>query len=166
MKILGIDPGFNGAFALFDSAQKEILFYDVPTVITTASRHEYDIPGILAIFKNDCIAYCILEQSFAMPGQGVISMFSIGKGFGIYLGLLSALRIPFEVVHPKKWQKVCGIVGGKTDGKNNQAYLVASRLFPYVVKDLVTPRGRIIDGRVDALLLVEYGRKTLVGYDN
>lgn len=158
MLILGIDPGLKGALAVLDTANNKIELHDAPVVNIKNSRYEYDILKIVRILESTHVDICILEQSFAMPGQGGVSMFSIGKGFGMYQGILMALHIPFEIVHPKKWQKICGVMGGKISGKNKHAFIVASRLFQSA--ELITQRGRIIDGRVDALLLVEYGRRS------
>jgi hypothetical protein len=32
MIILGIDPGLNGAFAFYDTGEKALMVYDMPTV--------------------------------------------------------------------------------------------------------------------------------------
>jgi hypothetical protein len=62
-----------------------------------------------------------------------------------------ALSVPLIEVPPKEWQKDLGIKNGKNDDAKSQAYLIASRMFPS--SDLVRVRGRILDGRSDALLI-------------
>ena len=103
---------------------------------------------------------CILEFAQAFPGQGAVSNFSTGNGFGVYKGVLTALQIPFEIVHPKKWQKVYSIAK-KT---KEQSYAIASQLFPLV--NFLGKKGAIKDGRSDAILMAEYGRRQLTTFNN
>ncbi len=47
----------------------------------------------------------ILEQAQAMPKQGVASTYNFGRGFGIWLGILGALEIPYRTVRPSQGRK-------------------------------------------------------------
>ena len=69
----------------------------------------------------------------------------------------TGLGVSLIEVPPKEWQREFGIKGGKGDDTKAQSYLIASRMFPGV--ELKGPRGAILDGRADALLIAEYGRR-------
>ena len=68
------------------------------------------------------------------------------------------LQIPYEFVTPRKWQKVVYDSAKKLDDPKRQSFELASRLFPTL--EFKTRRGRILDGRSDAMLIAEYARKT------
>ena len=46
-----------------------------------------------------------IEKVHSMPGQGVASMFNFGKGYGIWIGILAALKISKTLVTPQEWKK-------------------------------------------------------------
>ena len=97
-----------------------------------------------------------------MPGQGVRSTFSIGFGFGIWQGLLTALQMPFELVSPQRWQREM-FAGVNRDDTKAASALVAQRLRPDV-DWRATPRCRKPhDGLTDAFCIAEYGRRRLAG---
>ena len=141
---------------------KKITLLDIPTITEKVSnkiRNRYDVNALADIFKEFPAgsSFAVLEKSTAMPGQGVTSMFSIGLGFGMYQGILSMQRISYEIVHPKRWQKEFHI---HTDTKS-QAFQIASRLFPEA--EMSTPRGRILTGRSDSILMCEWARRKHTG---
>jgi len=89
-----------------------------------------------------------------MPGQGVSSMFNYGMGYGIYKGIFAALDIPFQEVPPVKWKREFSL--DKDKSKSIQA---AKQLFPKEAINLLKSK----DGRSEALLLAEYGRRKYKG---
>jgi hypothetical protein len=101
---------------------------------------------------------CFVERNRPYPREGVISSFTLGEQVGLVLGYLIALDIPFQVIYPQTWYKHFTIT--KDRGTKNASYEKASDLFPRAV--LKTERGRIIDGRCDALLIAEFARRTYV----
>ena len=50
--------------------------------------------------------HVVIEESQAMPGQGSRSMFTIGYGYGIWLGLLPPSRFPYTSVRPAAWKRL------------------------------------------------------------
>lgn len=174
MIIIGIDPGLSGGIVfLFEKVKPEI--YEIP-VIKTGKKKEYDLKRLCEIFHSDDLksilqvhydftyTYSIwaypdvrvfVEKQQAFPKQGVVSTFRLGYGQGIFEGLLSALKIPYQLISPREWQKYWRIYGKGKETKN-KAYLVASKLYRDL--ELKTKRGKIKDGICDALLIAEYGR--------
>ena len=69
-----------------------------------------------------------LEQAQAMPGQGVSSTFSTGRGFGVWEGVLGALDVPYRVVRPSVWVKKA-LAGVPGEGKERSVRF-ALQMFP------------------------------------
>lgn len=154
---VGIDPGLTGAVAEIDIEDRIVTLFDTPiTTIKVGKKIKTDyMPSEMAsILERYTGTFChvFIEKVGAMPGQGVVSMFGFGKGFGLWLGILAALALPYTLVTPQAWKKV--IMEGKAD--KDAARLRAQELFPKVTGDL--SRKKDI-GRADALLIAEYGRR-------
>lgn len=151
---LGIDPGKGGSIsAIVEEFGTTGLMVKPTPVIQMKTKREYDVNAMRGLLMNypTNITFCVLEKSQAMPGQGVTSMFSIGKGYGIWLGLLSALMIPFIEVHPATWSKQL-LHGQGGDGKDRN-FQKASQLFPSW-----QPKHKYEREWADSILLAEYGR--------
>ena len=162
--ILAIDPGLNGALAFLSGhgKKREVIVLDMPIYEIKDGKHikrHIDRKRLLEIFRPvDADNYIVfIESQQAYPGQGAVSNYSTGFGFGLLLMLLDAFDLSYEIVHPKAWQKQFSIKGS-TKG---QACAVAERLFPGVT--LRGPRGRQLDGRADALLIGVYGQRKTNG---
>jgi crossover junction endodeoxyribonuclease RuvC len=168
-RIISIDPGVTGAVCVLDP-DGNIEFYDTPTVKVKSGK----------TFKNmlDPMAITILLQSLAldrdvtltiekvnaMPGRGkngelqtigATSAFNFGMGFGIWIGVISALYIPFQQVHPRTWKK---LVMFGMDKEKDASRIKAMQLYPKTAKDLNLKKHH---GRADALLIAEWTRRTL-----
>ena len=160
MKVFcGIDPGKDGSLA--------ILGYSETPIIVPFSETEYaDHLRRVAPFSTEGTegvagrheTFAVVEHVNAMPGQGVTSCFSFGQNFGFILGLLTAFRIPYELVRPQKWKKEFSCTSDK-----NTSIEVARRLFPGV--DLRrTPRcQKPHDGVCEALLMASYAKRHFGG---
>lgn len=142
MKVwIGIDPGQNGAICFL---------YDDGTINFVDWEHRvYALMELIEIKKSQSneIIGCYLEKVHSMPRQGVASTFKFGTNFGWWQGALQALSIGFELISPQAWMK--GIVPPRSDKKAIAG--IASQIYPNVT--LRTPRGALMDGRADALLI-------------
>ena len=151
---IGIDPGLFGAVALIDQAGTLVALHDTPTLtlcVARGTRHDYDVPGMVALLRPYAGAglHVVIEQSQPMPGQGTRSMFTCGYGYGLWLGMLGALQIPYTTVRPRVWKRRLGL------GKDKEASrLRAQQLFPSA--DL---RHKKDHGRAEALLLAWYSQR-------
>lgn len=146
----GIDPGKSGAIALISGDLARV--WDTP-VASDGKKSRYLLASMREILVASPNTMAFLEQAHAMPGQGVTSMFAFGEGYGIWQGLLGGLQIPFEVVTPRAWKKE--MLAGRPKGKS-AARIRAQELFPQLEPEL-----RLVkhDGRADALIIAEYGRR-------
>lgn len=157
---IGIDPGLDGAVAAIDEHGSIISLQDTPTLIVkkgAGTKRAYAETAMVTILEaldtqisKGNITVVGIENVHSMPGQGVTSMFSMGTGFGLWLGILAALRLRHVRVEPTKWKKAMGIPSGSA---KDESIVRAVRLFP------TAPLSRKKDhGRADALLLAEYLR--------
>ena len=144
MTYIGIDPGKGGALALISESG-----------IVTAS-FDFDTYRDILFRVDEKNAVCCLEHVSAMPKQGVTSMFNFGENFGWIEGVLSAYRIPFELVRPQKWKKAFSITGDK-----NSSIQVCKRLFPEASLKRTEKCKTDDDGIAEALLMAEYARRYL-----
>ena len=168
MIIGGVDLGFNGAIVTINPDLVSVL--DMPTFTTMKNHKErraYDISVIQKIF--DCSLkscdYVFVEKvqpvMAKFGGTSGASNFHLGFGLGVFQSMLECYKIKYELVPAKEWQKYFGVVRPKDADKSwetkGPVYETAHRLFPTV--ELATPRGRLLDGRSDALLIAEWGRR-------
>lgn len=153
--IIGVDPGASGAVAVLDHEGVLIYLIDMPTIelrVGKANKHRVSpelLAEDLADYAGNATAW--VEQVTAMPGQGVSSMFAFGESYGIVKGVLAALGIRINLVTPAKWKKSMELNAGK-DGSRAKAVQMwpkSAELFKRV-KD---------DGRAEAALIAEYGRR-------
>lgn len=159
--VLGIDPGLDGAAVLL-AGDEPPHFFDTPTLNVgrgKAVRRVYAETEMARTIRDIAAEtpglFAFLEQVHSMPGQGVRSMFTMGTGYGLWLGILSALQIPFAVVTPQRWK------GALMDGQGKEkdaSRARAMQLFPTASASLA--RKKDVD-RADALLIAEYGRRIL-----
>lgn len=136
-RIIGLDPGLLGGASLFQDG--EFLCIHRTPVIKGKGKSQYNLPGMLELLESfQPIKRAYLEKAGAFPGQGATSGFRFGMGFGIWLGLLGGLRIPFELVSPQRWQKgVLVDVPGKDPKLRGRLFI--SQAFPElkIQKDLI-----------------------------
>jgi crossover junction endodeoxyribonuclease RuvC len=157
MRVLGIDPGANGALAVVQGGRLVDLV-DMPTLATKrGSREVREVNAALlgsALRKLLPIDAAYIEQVGAMPGQGVSSMFAFGRAVGVVEGVLGALAVPTTRVPPQTWQRSMRVRGGK-DGARERAM----QTYPANVDAFARKKD---DGRADAALIAGYGYDELV----
>lgn len=143
---IGIDPGKSGGIAYIDTKDN------------VSGTEPYSDTALIDLCKE--VKYseviCCLEKVGAMPGQGVVSMFSFGKSVGYIKGVLESSRIPYQEITPQKWKREFGLTSDKAASAE-----VCRKLFPDVCL-LATPRcKKPHDGMAEALLMAEYARRKL-----
>jgi len=87
-RVVGIDPGLNGALALLEGAKLTDLT-DMPT-------HAKRVNGRLVaetLMRWDP-DYVVIEDVHSMPKQGVASSFLFGLNTGIVIGAVQACGLP------------------------------------------------------------------------
>lgn len=153
---IGIDPGISGAMALLDAAGRPRALFDTPT-LNLETRREYDLAQMRQTLEwvlAEGKTRAALELVHAMPGQGVVSMWRMGYGVGIWEGLLAALKVPVERVSPQRWKGV--MLNGLPKGKDASRYR-AKALWPEWAERFSLKKH---DGRAEACLIAEWLRRT------
>ena len=154
---LGIDPGKLGAVALIDKYGNCIRLFDLPYLKTLDLNQ-------LNIFLEDFIGdnvFVIIEEPRVVSAK---LMKSDGKGFNIGLGQvrttflnygkliaffeLSGFKI--KEISPQAWKNKFNL-----DSDKKKSIELARKLFPDQIHKLMLSK----DGRAEALLIAEYGRK-------
>ena len=168
MIYIGIDPGLTGALAVIDSETKNISFVDTPVVeirVGKKMKHQQDAYVISSLLRALCVdkdVMVTIEKVQAMPGSdgkggrqamGATSAFNFGLGFGMWLGILAALEIPHQQVHPATWKAV--MMRDSTKDKD-ASRVKAMQLYPKTAKDLTRKKDH---GRADALLMAVWAMK-------
>ena len=151
MIYLALDPGVTGAFAAIDDAGQLVALHDLP-IIRDGKLAFVDAPELVSYMfaaRDGRPARIYVERVGSMPGQGVASSFAFGVGFGSLLGACRYLAMPLELVTPAVWKKALGLSADKRASLGK-----ARMLFPTAELHLAKH-----DGRGDALLLAEYGRR-------
>lgn len=165
---LGIDPGSDGYLAVIDNGEYRFLpIEDTPML---------EIGKFVGEFRDtQCVA--VLEDVHSVFGSSAQGTFNFGLSKGFLLGLLIAHRIPYVLVAPKDWQSGVWINADKEYTTQKQklknggektvrkvetkqtSYNAALRLFPDVDFRKSARCTKPHDGKVDALLMAEYGRR-------
>lgn len=164
MIYLGIDPGLAGAVAMVGDAGPVVADtpVDLGALRSGKRRRDYLISDMRTILEEWQLlskevtlqhgTLCALEYVGPRPGQGVSSMFRMGRGLGLWEGLLVALEIPYVKVSPVTWKRAYNLLG---QGKQ-QSRINAQQRFPTV--DVSKKRH---DGRADALWLALFAQEHL-----
>lgn len=174
MIFVGIDPGLHGAFAALDDAGDVVTVLPIPIIRPEEGRADYDLVACRALFGGYRAVqlHVTVEKLWPLPARfkrkggkeqegGTIANYNRGVSRG-WAWMLTALQIPYELVPPQAWQRVmlAGIPGEDT---GQRSILAAKKRWPRV--DLRrSERARIDDdGKSDALLLAEFGRRKRMG---
>lgn len=166
---VGIDPGASGGLALI--ADDRVASWDLPMLrrevrrsrdtarSTKGSVSILDYGEVTEAFRvladSGRVAVCVLEKIPPRTSPGRLTIGDV-KAFGSYMLwplFLYALRFAVREVAPVVWKKFFGLTGQPKTAHR----AVALQRFP----GCEAIRLRSKDGRVDALLLAEYGKRQI-----
>lgn len=152
----GIDCGLSGAIALIPKIGKNVLLFNNYTYKNEKGKKSFNMKTILSIFKEYDIIDCAIEQTQVLPHQGSVSGWTIGLNNGILIGLLFACYINYTIVNPRKWIKYY------TDKAYTKelGYKLVCKLYPDIKNELKGPKGGLLDGKCDAILIAHYIKET------
>ncbi len=162
--VIGIDPGLAGGIAILDGDAAEA--HVMPTLKDPRGRGRIiDTRRLLEMIEANIkedqgLPHVFVETQRPMLGQGVRSMFTIGKGVGILEGLCSALHVPFEFLQPRRWQTAM-FAGLPHKDTKAAAIKRASEPFPRVSLLATARCTKLHHGLADARLIATFGRRML-----
>ena len=153
-RIMGIDPGIGGAFALIENCAI-VDTADMPIREERKSnggiRRRVDAEGVAALVDRWAPQRAMLEQVSASPGMGVSSAFSFGHGVGVLEAVLAVRGIEYKPVHPGVWKRALSVPAEKDAARQR-----AAALFGPTAAAAHWPLKKH-DGRAEAAMIALYG---------
>ena len=164
LAVLGIDPGSSGAYCLLFPESRDVIFK--PTSNDPVDTYAW----LLRIQMEYNLAVCMIEEVHAIQGSSAKATFNFGGNVREVNLIPQLLQIPVDKVRPKAWQKFIGLVtpthlSGPANASKRKTHIkkevaaIASRLYP--TAELKGPKGGLLDGRSDALMIAHYAARTL-----
>ena len=158
MKIIGIDPGLNGAIAILED-NKVLDILDMPVMPEgKKNKRQLNSAQLVKYIKDNLDEkskeiIVVVEQVNAMPGQGVTSMFNFGQTFGAIKGICAALGLPIFFVRPAKWKKYFGLINSSKDASRTKAI----EMYPSI-SDQLSKKKDV--NKSDAILIARFYSET------
>jgi hypothetical protein len=157
---LGCDPGANGAICTIIETQ-----YDEDAISFYHTPGGKQPPGYLCnelYNHHPDVTHAAIEDVHSLYGMSAKSNFNFGRNVGMAQeAIIAALYlqgngIELQLVQPKVWQKAVGITAKGKAIKQAVADL-AEKLYPQA--NLYGPKGGLLDGRADALMIAHWLRE-------
>lgn len=157
MNIIGIDNGVSGSIAILEEHQ-EAVFLKTPVnthlsytkVKQNISRINTDLLSDILDLDNSEHTFVFLERPMINPARFKASI-SAARALEATLITLEDLKLPYQYIDSKEWQKVLLPKGLHKEELKIASLDVGKRLFPTIdfkgFKD------------ADGLLIAEYGRR-------
>jgi len=114
MRVIAIDPGWNGACALFINNKLEY------TKRCPTDRSIHKMSQIVHEMIDNKKTEIYIEKVWSRPYER--GAFSFGTNFGAWLGIIASNNIVELQITPKAWQKVVGIRIPKEYGKRKNYF--------------------------------------------
>ncbi|MFP5249866.1 MAG: hypothetical protein ACLGP3_08570 [Acidobacteriota bacterium] len=153
----GIDPGLNGAFAVYDTAAEALVgAWDMPVFARLVNRRERKrldavaIYNTLTSFETMGVEVMWIEDVAGRGNQ--IGGATLSFGVGMIHGICTAIRLRLEAVAPGTWKARMRAPAGK-EGATQRA----EALFPRQRGLFRGPHGGKLDGRAEAAMIALYG---------
>lgn len=157
MIAIGIDPGRQGSLCLLDPNFPE------PTPLFVSMNPDgHQADAILKTLQVELAGvqkvYIALELVHSLGGMSAKSNFTFGGMFWRAKTILDCLGHPFELVTPKVWQQAVGVPTKKDRDPDDDLKKIVARMAHklYPSASLYGPRGGLLDGRSDSLMIAHY----------
>lgn len=156
---IGVDPGLNGGIGVINSDGKILHLWAMPILKSTKSKREYDILKIVKIFELIKRKYeninVILEKATIIPISGSKSIASTFFCNGIFQGILTSLKIPYQISMARLWQKVI-FVGMNHKDTKQASIMFCQRKYPEQDFRPTERSKNPSDGLTDAICMANY----------
>lgn len=160
---LGIDPGHTGALGLLNASGTTAKVWPMPTrkfggAVELDKDALYDILSPLRKLPA-VVAGVEWPNTFAGQFGDVVRHAEVfGRGKGTLDSFLWLLGFNYSHVSPAKWKAKLGLPGKTHDKGSVQGHTLWLREYPQHSQLVTGPRGGILDGPLDALLIAHYLR--------
>lgn len=159
MRILGIDPGFDGGAATVADNGVLVDYNPMPILRETVGKKKkrviksYDLNGLKKLIGAERpYTLVVIEKIQTRPGQNVASVGKYMEGFGLLQGLCFGMGRSYVLVRPQDWKKQ--ILVGYDRSKKESSVLYVYRRWP--LSDLRGNKDQI-HGQADAICMALYG---------
>lgn len=165
MYFVGIDSGKQGAIAILNESGELEQILDMPLDVLGKHVDSLKLFNILLEIARHGQIYITLEECRYTPKMNessdknisVMTAFSFGRNYQACVSVLEIFQKPYNLVRPEIWKARFALFNLNKEG----SILKAIQLFPKNQKDIATRKK--CDGRAEALLIAEYGRRTYNG---
>lgn len=160
MLFVGIDPGITGAMAIQDQDRRILHVENLAQFAgrMRATNGHALADRLVSLAGSDQVGMVAVERVHSMPGQGVSSTFSFGVNFGIVLGVVQSLKLPYCLPTPQSWQ---GLIFGKGSPAKHAAAKDRRRIVKQRTREWVIAEYRksYSEAKSDAIAMSEYARR-------
>ncbi len=150
MVICGIDPGTKGALCVLDSKD--------PVRVSFIDINKNDKYTIAIWLHSQNVDVFWIEDVKSLFGMSAKSNFGLGRSLGIVHTIVELVSKGnfARIIAPKVWQKYIGV---SVKGKDIKVQVgqIAQSMYPQAI--IHGPKGGLLDGRSDALMIAHYGLK-------
>ena len=156
-RILGIDPGLTGAFALLEVTDSTTVLVDVIDVpiIGSGAKQSVDVIQLQEWLLCHAPHCAFLERAQAMPKQGASSGFKYGRVVGALEAVLTVSAIAITMIEPSKWKRHFHLQGADKEGARG----LVIRSYPGQHHFFARKKDH---GRAEAVLIALYGAQTVL----
>jgi len=152
---VGADPGASGYICFLYPKTKRIEWLDNPGGVQTLRDLFSNITTIHSVTPINMIG---IEAVHAIQGTSAGSNFKFGFNTGLLHGVLKCTGIGIDMVRPLEWQRLIKAPtkkkAGSAAGLKKAIAGIALTLYPHA--ELYGPRGGLIDGKSDSLMIAHY----------
>ena len=152
---VGIDPGAKGFACIYEVATNKYEHFP----LFDGKRLNPKLLSRLDYIVTNHNVMAVIESVHALHGQGVSSSFSFGQNFGMVLGALEALDVPYSTAAPGRWQGTMWESCDKAPTTKLTSYSCARRLLPNMDFRRSERCKTFDDNLVDATLICLYAQR-------
>lgn len=154
MKIIGVDPGINGAIGAYDGTS--LIVMDFPTLKSKGRGKE--VNWVILADEFDVLFtdgdHAFIELVGARPLEGRGSVFKFGYATGGVRAMIAAHHIPLTAVTPTKWKAAMKLTSDKDYSRTR-----ATELFPKSAAEFKLKKD---NNKAEAALIAYYGYTQLL----
>lgn len=154
IRILGIDPGVHGGYALVDRQGKLLEAGHFPLRLD-AKKDRIDGPALARVLAGLVPTAAYIEAVGSRPRQA--GQFQFGLTTGMIHGILHAQNVPLTAIAPTAWKTALGLRRGEDVTKaqmKSAARALATKCFPASSARFARVKD---DGVAEAALLALHG---------
>lgn len=155
---VGVDIGLDGAISVLNDKQK--VRHMFPMNVIKGKKTNYDIPAIVKIFetlKEHDELFVVIEKPIPRPIISCNANFMLGGGLFLFEAIMVALRISYQIITARTWQK--DILKGLPKDTKTASIMFCKRKWPDVNLKKTVRSKKDHDGISDSILLALFGFK-------